>query len=49
MGSIELGEVKGVEVPWASGPDFTGVIVPRASPTNVGGGGVELGTGGSGG
>jgi hypothetical protein len=49
MGSTGLREVKGVEVPRASGPDFTGVIVPQASPSNVGGGGVELGTGGTGG
>jgi hypothetical protein len=49
MGSTGLGEVKGVEVPGASRPDFTGVTVPQASPSNAGGGGAELGTGGRGG
>jgi hypothetical protein len=43
MGSIGLREVKGVGAPGASRPDFTGVIVPRASPSNVGVGGMELG------
>jgi hypothetical protein len=46
MGSIGL---RGAEAPEAFGPDFRGVIVPQASPSNVGGGGVELGTGGRGG
>jgi hypothetical protein len=45
MGSIGLGEVKGVGVPGASGPEFTGVTVPQTSPSNVGGGGAELGAG----
>jgi hypothetical protein len=43
MGSIGLREVKGVEAPVASGPDLTGVTVPRVSQCNVGGEGAELG------
>jgi hypothetical protein len=35
MGSIELREVRGVEVPKASRPDFTGVFVPQAFPSDV--------------
>jgi hypothetical protein len=46
MGCTELRKVRGVEAPDASTPDFTGLIVPQASPSNVGGGGVELGNGG---
>jgi hypothetical protein len=49
MGSTGLSEVRAVEAPEASRPDFTGVTVPRASPSNVEGEGVELGTGGRGG
>jgi hypothetical protein len=37
--------VRGVEAPEASKSDFTGVTVPQASPSNIGGRGVELGTG----
>jgi hypothetical protein len=43
MGSIGLREARGVEAPKASGPDFTVVTVPQASPSNVGGRGAELG------
>jgi hypothetical protein len=46
MGSIGLREVRVVEAPEVSEPDFTGVTVPRASSSNVGGRGVELGAGG---
>jgi hypothetical protein len=38
-----------LEVPGASRPDFTGVTVPLASPSSVGGRGAELGAGGRGG
>jgi hypothetical protein len=40
--------VRGVKAPEASEPDFTGVTVPQASPSNVRGWGAELGTGGRG-
>jgi hypothetical protein len=43
IGSIGLGEVKGVEIPGASGPNFTAVIVPQASPSNFGSGGCGIG------
>jgi hypothetical protein len=43
MGSIGLREVRGLEAPEASGPDFTGVTVPQASSPNVKGKGAELG------
>jgi hypothetical protein len=48
MGSIELWEIRGVEAPETSKPDFTSVTVPQASPSNIGGGGVERGAGGRG-
>jgi hypothetical protein len=38
-------EFRGIEAPEASRPDFTGVTIPRASPSNVGGKGTELGAG----
>jgi hypothetical protein len=44
-----LREVRGVEAPEASGPDFTGVTVPGASSSNVEGEGAELGASGRGG
>jgi hypothetical protein len=37
MGSIGLREVSGVKATEASEPDFTGVTVPQASPSSVGG------------
>jgi hypothetical protein len=37
MGSIGLGDIRGVEAPDDSKPDFTGVTVPQASPSDVGG------------
>jgi hypothetical protein len=46
MGSIGLREVREVEDPKASEPDFTGVTVPQASPSNARGRGVELGADG---
>jgi hypothetical protein len=49
MGSVGLKKNKVIEAPEASKPDFTGVTVPQTSPSNVGGRGVELGPGGSGG
>jgi hypothetical protein len=48
MRFIGLREVRGVEAPGASRPDFTGLIVPQAFPSNVKGEGVELGAGGRG-
>jgi hypothetical protein len=48
-GSIGFSEVRGVEATEASGSDFTGVTVPRASPSNVRGEGMELGASGRGG
>jgi hypothetical protein len=48
MGSIGLREVRGVEAPDASKPDFTVMTVPQVSPSDIGGGGVERGTGGRG-
>jgi hypothetical protein len=42
-------EVKGVEAPGASRPNFTGVTVPWASPSDTKGKGVELSAGGKGG
>jgi hypothetical protein len=48
MGSKELREFRGVAAPEASTPDFTGLTVPQASPSNIGGGGMELGNGGRG-
>jgi hypothetical protein len=48
MRSIGLREVRRVHVQEASGPDFTGATVPRASP-DVKGEGVELGASGKGG
>jgi hypothetical protein len=44
-----LWEVRRVEAPEASQPDFTGVSIPQASPSSVRGRGAELGTGGRGG
>jgi hypothetical protein len=49
MRSIGLREVRGVEVPEASGPDFTGVTVPQASPSDVKSKGAKLGASGRGG
>jgi hypothetical protein len=49
MGSTGLREVTRVEVPEAFGPDFTGVTVSQASPSNIGGKGTELSVGGRGG
>jgi hypothetical protein len=49
MESIGLGDAKGVEVSQISEPDFTGVTVPRATPSNVEGKGAELGASGRGG
>jgi hypothetical protein len=49
MGSMGLREVKGVEAPGASGPEFMGVTAPQASPSNVRSEGVELGAGDTGG
>jgi hypothetical protein len=46
MGSIGLREVREVEDPKASEPDFTGVTVPQASLSDVRGDSVELGVGG---
>jgi hypothetical protein len=43
MGSTGLGEVKGVVALGASGPDFTGVTIPQALPSDVEGEGAELG------
>jgi hypothetical protein len=48
MEIIGLREVRGVKVPEASEPDFTGVIVPRASPSNVGYEVAQLGADGRG-
>jgi hypothetical protein len=48
MGSIGLREVRGVEAHEASRSDFIVVTVPRASSSNVGGKGVELGASGRG-
>jgi hypothetical protein len=48
MGSIELEDVNGVEVPGASRTDFTGVTVLQASQSNERWG-AELSTGGRGG
>jgi hypothetical protein len=45
-GSIGLRDVRRVEAPEASGPEFIGVTVPHASPSDVRGRGVELGAGG---
>jgi hypothetical protein len=42
MGSIGLREIRGVEAPEASRPDFTGVTVPQPSTSDVKGQGVEL-------
>jgi hypothetical protein len=42
-------EVRGVEAPEASGPDFTGVTVRGASLSNIEGEGAELGASGRGG
>jgi hypothetical protein len=49
MGPIGPWEVRGVKIPEASEPDFTGVTVPQASPYNVRGRGAQLGAGGRGG
>jgi hypothetical protein len=49
MGSIGQREIRGVGSPEASEPDFTGVTIPSASPSNVRGRGEELGAGGRGG
>jgi hypothetical protein len=49
MGFLGLGEVREVEVPEASRPDFIGVTIPRSSPSNVEDEGVELGASGRGG
>jgi hypothetical protein len=46
MGPIGLGEVRGVEAPEASGPDFTVVTVPQASLSNIKHEGAELGASG---
>jgi hypothetical protein len=43
LGYVRPREVMGVEVPEASGPDFTGVM----SPSDVKGEGTELGADGS--
>jgi hypothetical protein len=43
--SIGLREVRGVEAPEASEPDFICVAVPQGSPSSVRGGGAEVGTG----
>jgi hypothetical protein len=48
MGFTGLREVREVEAHEASGPDFTTVTVPRASPSDVEGEGVELGAHGRG-
>jgi hypothetical protein len=48
MKFIGLGEVRGVEAPGTSGPDFTGVTVPWASPSDVEGEDAELGASGRG-
>jgi hypothetical protein len=48
MESIGLRSIRGIEAPEASKPDFTGVTVPRASPSSGRGGGAELGAGGRG-
>jgi hypothetical protein len=45
LGSIGPKEVRGVKTPKVSGPDFTGVFGPWASPFNVKGRGTELGVG----
>jgi hypothetical protein len=49
IGSIGLKLVRGVETPETPRPDFTGVIVPQGSPSDVKGEGVELGASGKGG
>jgi hypothetical protein len=49
VGSIGLREVRRVKAPEVSKPDFTGVTVPQASPSNVRGRGMELGASGRGG
>jgi hypothetical protein len=49
MRSIGLREVRGVEAPEASKPDFTGMTVLQVFPSNVRGKGAELGVGGRGG
>jgi hypothetical protein len=49
MRSIGLREVRGVQVPEASGPDFTGATVAQASPSDIEGEGAELGASGRGG
>jgi hypothetical protein len=48
MKFIGLGEVRGVEAPGTSRPDFTGVIVPWASPSDAEGEDAELGVSGRG-
>jgi hypothetical protein len=40
--SVGPGEVRGIEALESSGPDFTDVTIPRASPSNVAGEGVEM-------
>jgi hypothetical protein len=49
MGSKGLREVKEVEAPGVSRPDFTSMTVPRVSPYDIEGEGAELGAGGRGG
>jgi hypothetical protein len=49
MGSIGLREVRGVEAPDASRPDFTGTTVPQDSPSGVKSEGAKLGASGRGG
>jgi hypothetical protein len=49
MRSIGLREVRGVEAPDASRPDFTGTTVPQDSPSGVKSEGAKLGASGRGG
>jgi hypothetical protein len=49
MGSKRLAEVRGLEAEEAPRPDFKGVSVPQASPSDVRGEGAELCADGRGG